>query len=55
MSEKKDASLKSLQEEILKKFKAIGIEGQVGRPHLQRDNASLIIPNEGKENKFILK
>ncbi|MDW2878143.1 MULTISPECIES: hypothetical protein [Bacillaceae] len=47
--------LKTLQEQILKQFKAVGIEGRVGLPHLQRDNASLIIPNENKDKTLVLR
>ena len=50
INNKKNSSLNDLQQEIINKFKEIGIEVNVGKPHLQRDNASLIIPNND-ENK----
>lgn len=43
-----------IQQEILNKLKEVGIEGHVGTPHLDRDNASLIIPNKKDEPKYIL-
>jgi hypothetical protein len=55
MSKEKVTSLKMLQQEILKQFKEIGIEGKIGQPHLQRENASLIIPNENKDNTLVLR
>jgi hypothetical protein len=55
MTEKKETSLKSWQDIILTKFKEIGIEGHVGQPHLQRENASLVIPNTDNNKKLILR
>lgn len=48
-------NLKTLQEQILSKFEKAGIVGRIGSPHLQRDNASLIIPNENKDKTLILR
>lgn len=55
MKEETEMTFEELQQEVLRRFKEIGIEGKIGRPHLQRDNASLVIPNKDGEKKYILK
>lgn len=55
MKTKGELAFQNMQQEILKRFEKIGIKGEIGKPHLQRDHASLIVPNIKNEHKFILK
>lgn len=46
---------KSLQEQVFSRLGKMGIKINPGQPHLERDNASLILNVDKVENELILR
>ena len=51
----KNQTFEDVQKNLLTQFEKMGIKGQIGQPHLQRDNASLIIPKNTHQKNVVLK